>query len=70
LLIARVAFPGGQYFPIPNGSTPRYSASIIPTIRNDYSFGVYHTQGLNERVFVDTKQNLLSRKFGKRLYSY
>ncbi len=62
MIMARVAFAGGQYFPVPNINTPRYSASIIPMIRTDYSYGSYYTDGINNRVIIDTKQKLLNKK--------
>ena len=62
MIMARVALAGGQYFPVPSGVTPRYNSAIIPTLRTDYRFGVYHSDGINDRVIVDTKQKLLAKK--------
>ncbi len=65
IIMCRLNINNNQFFPIPKKTIPRYIAVTIPVIRNDSQSGFVYRDGLNDRVYVGTQQELLNKKIWK-----
>lgn len=62
IVLTRMNMNGSQYFPVVSKGKDRYIGAIIPIIRRNYTSGIYYNNGINNRIFVGTTNQLLSKK--------
>ncbi|WP_062060198.1 toxin VasX [Aquimarina longa] len=62
LIVNSITISDTQHFPLERNGKKRYLAGMFPAIRMDYMSGFYHTDGINDRVFVGTEQELTTKK--------
>ncbi len=61
LILCRIDIDDTQHFPLNRNGKKRYVAGIFPVIRTDYMSGFYHSDGINDRVFVGTEKELTTK---------